>query len=243
MKPFIKKLPINLFTLLLAALALAFALRVVDLVIYGDAAPPAISAAQAQRQVNEEPPPLSAADIEKAVRETARAAEESSAAPRAQAGAADDPAHDPENRIFSAAELEVLQSLARRREEIEKREQRISAQEALLKAAEQEVDRKIAELNKLRTELEILLGKQQTMEEERLLSLVKIYENMKPKEAAAIFNTLDMDVLLAVIGRMTERKSSPIIASMDPNKARIVTIRLAEQRRLPQEPPLKPAAR
>lgn len=247
MKQFLKNLPVNVFTLLMAAMALAFIFRVVDVVVYGGKAPPAVTTAQAQKQVNEEPPPISAADIEKAVRDTARAAEDLPAAAPQPAltgtppSLAADPSLDPEQRIFSAAEIEVLQSLARRREEIEKREQKIAAQEALLKAAEQEVDRKIAELNKLRSELESLLGKQQTMEEERILSLVKIYENMKPKEAAAIFNTLDMDVLLAVIGRMAERRSSPIIANMDTNKARLVTIRLAEQRKLPQEAPPKPA--
>jgi flagellar motility protein MotE (MotC chaperone) len=251
MKQFLKKVPLNVFTLLLAAMALAFAFRVVDVVIYGGKAPAAIATALAQKQVNEEPPPISAADIEKAVRDTARATEEAAApaakaqtpgaAPAAAPSIAEDPSLDPEQRIFSAAEIEVLQSLARRREEIEKREQKLAAQEALLKAAEQEVDRKIAELNKLRSELESLLGQQQTMEEDRIASLVKIYENMKPKEAAAIFNTLDMDVLLAVIGRMAERRSSPIIANMDTNKARLVTIRLAEQRKLPQAAPAKPA--
>ena len=104
---------------------------------------------------------------------------------------------------------------------------------ALLKAAEKEIDRKVEELKKLKTEIESLLGQQQKMEEARIVSLVKIYESMKPKEAAIIFNTLDMDVLLAVVGRMNERRLSPILASMDPEKARIVTIKLAEQRQLP----------
>lgn len=249
MKSFLKKLPLNVFTLLVAAMALAFIFRVVDVTVYGGKAPAAIAAAQAQKQVNEEPPPISAADIEKAVRAAATGADNlpSPAAPAAggTTGATPsspaltapaDPSLDPEQRIFSAAEIEVLQSLARRRGEIEKREQTLAAQEALLKAAEQEVDRKIAELNKLRGELESLLGQQEKMEDDRITSLVKIYENMKPKEAAAIFNTLDMDVLLAVISRMAERRSSPILANMDTNKARLVTIRLAEQRKLPQAP-------
>jgi flagellar motility protein MotE (MotC chaperone) len=59
---------------------------------------------------------------------------------------------------------------------------------------------------------------------------------MKPKEAARIFDTLEMDVLLSVIGKMNERKMSPILASMDPDKAREVTIKLAEQRKLPSLP-------
>jgi flagellar motility protein MotE (MotC chaperone) len=124
---------------------------------------------------------------------------------------------------------------------LDKREQQLGAREALLKAAEQEVDKKVAELNTLKADIEKLLGQQQTMEETRIVSLVKIYEGMKPKEAATIFNTLDMDVLLAVISRMSERKSSPVLAAMDPNKARIVTIKLAEQRKLPSAPAQKPA--
>lgn len=252
MKSFLKKLPVNMFSILMAVLAIVFAGRAVDIAMYGSKSP-AFPSAMAQKQVNEEPPPLSQTDIENAVRETARAAQglpdtpaqttapmpaatvAATEAPKAAPSVADDPSLDPDQRIFSPAEIQVLQSLARRREEIEKREQKLDAQEALLKAAEQEVDRKIAELNKLRSELEALLGKQQTMEDERILSLVKIYENMKPKEAAAIFNTLDMDVLLAVIGKMSERRSSPIIANMQTDRARLVTIRLAEQRKLPEE--------
>jgi flagellar motility protein MotE (MotC chaperone) len=137
---------------------------------------------------------------------------------------------------FSASEVEILQDLAKRRDELDKREQQIGQREALLKAAGVEVDRKIAELNKLRSELEDLLNKQKTAEDERINSLVKIYENMKPKDAANIFNTLDMEVLLPVIAKISERKASPILAAMDPDKAREVTIKLAEQRKLPTLP-------
>ncbi len=136
-------------------------------------------------------------------------------------------------RAFSTAELKVLQSLSKRRDTLDKREKKIRQHEALLKAAEGEVDRKVAELNKIKSELEDLLNKQQVIQDERLDSLVKIYENMKPKLAARIFDTLEMEVLLSVISRMKERKSSPILANMNPEKARQVTIQLAEQRKLP----------
>jgi flagellar motility protein MotE (MotC chaperone) len=138
--------------------------------------------------------------------------------------------------LYSASELEVLQSLAKRRGELDKHEQRMGTREALLTAAEVEVDRKIGELNKIRGELEALLAKQQGIQEDRVSSLIKIYEGMKPKEAARIFDTLEMDILLAVIGKMNERKSSPIIASMDPEKARLVTIELMKQHKLPDLP-------
>lgn len=135
---------------------------------------------------------------------------------------------------FTDSEIEVLQSLAQRRTNLERRERQLAQREALLSAAEVEVDRKISELNQLRSEIEELLGKQSTEQENRLRSLVRIYENMKPQEAARIMNTLDMDVLLDVIARMPERRSAPIMANMNPERARQITIRLAERSRLPQ---------
>lgn len=138
-----------------------------------------------------------------------------------------------EDLEFSESRLKLLEDLSARRKIIDKQSKELKIREALLQAAERELDQKYEELELLKTEIEQLLGKQSEEEEKRILSLVKIYEGMKAKDAARIFNTLDTDVLLSVLGRMSERKSAPIIASMDPNRARSVTILLAEQKSLP----------
>ena len=137
---------------------------------------------------------------------------------------------------FSETEIEVLQSLSKRRQALETRESALIQREALLKAAEQEVDLKIKELASLRKQLETLLDQQDEVQEGRIRRMVKIYESMKPKEAAAIFNSLDMEILLSVLSRMSERKSAPIFATMDPRRAQEITIRLVEQGQLPNLP-------
>ena len=83
---------------------------------------------------------------------------------------------------------------------------------------------------------EKLLEDQSEEEKARIASLVKIYEGMKPKEAARIFDTLDLDILVNVVSQMSERKLSPVLASMNPERARTVTIMLAEQKTLPEMP-------
>ncbi len=239
MKSFLKKLPVNIFTLLMILAGTVFIFRAVNLITYGTAQPDnasVIVGARAQQAVNEEPPPMDKKDA------TQAAATEKMPDIKLPGALPPDTSSQDTQRSFSASEIEVLQALAKRRDELNKREQEMVAREALLNAAEQEVDRKITELNKLRGELEKLLGQQQTMEAERIASLVKIYENMKPKEAAEIFNTLDLDILLTVISRMAERKSSPILAAMNTERARLVTIRLAEMRKLPDQKP-QPAGR
>ncbi len=137
---------------------------------------------------------------------------------------------------YSAVRMEIFKDLSKRREELQKREQSIATREALLNAAEKEMDQKYQELIQLRSEIEGLLEKQSEEEKARLDSLVRIYEGMKAKEAARIFDTLDLSVLVAVMGKMSERKLSPILANMNPERARTVTILLAEQKRLPELP-------
>ena len=53
---------------------------------------------------------------------------------------------------------------------------------------------------------------------------------MKPRDAATIFNDLDMPVLLQVVDRMKEAKAAPVLAAMQPDKARDVTAQLARMR-------------
>lgn len=134
---------------------------------------------------------------------------------------------------YSAVQMQLFEDLSKRRAELEAREKELATRAALLQAAERNLDQKYRELNDLRTEVQDLLQTQSEEEDARITSLVKIYEGMKAKDAARIFDTLDMDVLLRVIGKMSERKSAPIIAAMNPERARSVTIMLAEQKALP----------
>jgi flagellar motility protein MotE (MotC chaperone) len=146
--------------------------------------------------------------------------------------------HDAEDSDteFSNVRTELYDNLGKRREELDKREADLVTREALLRAAEQEIDRKYSELSQLRGEIEKLLQKQSDEEQARIVSLVKIYEGMKPADAARIFDTLDIDILLSVMSRMSERKLSPIMAVMNPERAKTMTIMLAEQKQLPQLP-------
>ncbi len=134
---------------------------------------------------------------------------------------------------YSAVQMQLFEDLTKRRTELEARDKELLTREALLKAAERNLEQKYKELNDLRTEVKDLLVQQNEEEQARITSLVKIYEGMKAKDAARIFDTLDMDVLLQVVGRMSARKTSPIIAAMNPERARSVTIMLAEQKALP----------
>jgi flagellar motility protein MotE (MotC chaperone) len=128
------------------------------------------------------------------------------------------------------SDQELLQHFAERRAEIEKRTKEIEQREALLTAAEKRIDQKVSEMQKVRSDIQKLMSQGDEKQSAQLESLVKIYETMKPKEAARIFEELEMPVLLGVIQKMKESKAAPILASMDPVKAKEVTSALIERR-------------
>jgi len=140
----------------------------------------------------------------------------------------------PPDADSSPAEMEVLKQLGARREQLEKRSRDLDTREALLKVTEQRVDQKIKEMEQLRQQLQGMVNTANEAQQAQLDNLVKIYETMKPDDAATIFNNLDMPVLLGVIQHMKPKSTAPIMAKMKPEKAKEVTVALTKQDQLPQ---------
>jgi flagellar motility protein MotE (MotC chaperone) len=144
------------------------------------------------------------------------------AVPQALAVAAPDPA--------AAAERALLEQLRVRRAEIDAREQAVAAQEVVLAATERRLARRVEELAALQQRLEALDRSRAEREEAGWRGLVRTYEAMRPRDAAAIFNDLEMPVLVEILDRMGERKAAPVIGAMRAEQARAVTAELARHR-------------
>lgn len=140
------------------------------------------------------------------------------------------PANPVDISMMTTEEISVLQNLAARSDELKSWEQQLGLREGLIKATEQRLDEKMAELTKLKSSVEELLKQYDNKEDGKLKSLVTIYEKMKPKDAARILEETDMPTLLGVLERMKESKAAPILAAMDSKKAHKVTEALASRR-------------
>jgi len=134
---------------------------------------------------------------------------------------------------FTRAEIELLANLAQRREQLEQRAREIDLRESLLAAAEKRLDDRIAELKKLEASIKQIVQQYDQQEEKNLQGLVKVYENMKPKDAARIFESLEPNVLLGVAERMKEAKLAAVLADMSPQAAQDITVRLATRKQIP----------
>lgn len=145
----------------------------------------------------------------------------------AQGGAQQDGAA---SLTMAAAERTVLEALRARREVLEQREQALAAREAVLAAAERRLARRVEELAALQQRLEELEHARSEREEAGWRGLVKLYEGMRPRDAATIFDELDMSVLVQVVDRMREAKAAPVVGAMRPDRARQLTAELARYR-------------
>ena len=160
--------------------------------------------------------------------------------PGADKGGGDKPPGRPPMKdplLLSPAEIEVLQQLSARRTQIDQRASELDQQQVVLQATEKRIDEKIAKLDALQKSIQVSVDKQNAADDARTQSLVKIYETMKPSDAAQILSQLDMPILLQMLSHMKEAKTAPILAAMDPTKAEAITTAMARR----QNPPSAPA--
>ena len=133
---------------------------------------------------------------------------------------------------FSKSEMDVLQELSKRREELDEREKDISLRENSLQVVQKNIEEKVETLKGLQDQLKDIVAQYEAKEDEKIKSLVKVYEAMKPQDAAKIFEQLQMSVLIEVAVHMKEAKLAQILAKMDPYKAKELTMELANRRKI-----------
>jgi flagellar motility protein MotE (MotC chaperone) len=138
-----------------------------------------------------------------------------------------------DSQISSAAEVDVLTSLAKRRATLDAREAQIASQATMLAATEARVDSKIVQLKNLQDQIAALLVQRDAAQEKQVAALVKTYSAMKPASAARIFDSLDDGVLVPVAQEMKSEVMAPVLAAMDPNAAQKLTLKLANKLALP----------
>ena len=136
----------------------------------------------------------------------------------------------PSEAAIPDSERIVLLELRERRAVLDAKEQALASQEALLAATERQMKDRLEQLAALQSRLEELDGTRRDHDAANWRGIVKTYESMRPREAAAILNDMEEAVFLQVLDRMKEGKAAPILAAMTPDRARTATAQLAQLR-------------
>lgn len=124
-----------------------------------------------------------------------------------------------QGKAGSGREESLVELLEKRNKELDRRETELNEREARLNQVNQEIEAKIAKLSKLRQENEGYFKKMDASEAEKVANLVKIYEAMPPKDAAARIDELDEDTALLILSRMKQRAVAKILSIIEPTRA------------------------
>lgn len=138
---------------------------------------------------------------------------------------------------LTPAERAILERLQERRQELEARARELDLRENLIKAAEKRLEARVAELKEAEARISEAMNQKDEAEQARFKGIVTMYESMKPKDAAKIFDRLDIKILLDVATQINPRRMSDILAQMSPESAERLTVELARRANGPGRQP------
>lgn len=169
------------------------------------------------------------ADITGSVHEKPKEAPPNPAAPAAEAPKPDGVVVEQNVQQVSPSERAILERLQARRQELETRAREIDIRESLLKSAEKRIESKVEEMKATEARITTATGQKAETEAARMKGLITTYEGMKPKDAAKVFDRLEMSVLFEIASQIAPRKMSDILGLMTPEAAERLTVEMARR--------------
>ncbi len=136
---------------------------------------------------------------------------------------------DMPHHSLSPSEKALLERLSERREQLENRGRDMDTREKLLESTEKKIEQRINQLKELEEKAAAALAKKAEGEGQTLKNVVTMYEGMKPKDAAKVFDRLSLDVLVPLVVQMNPKKMSEVLAVMTPESAEKLTVALSQR--------------
>ncbi len=121
----------------------------------------------------------------------------------------------------------LLGALQERGRALEEREAAVRTREQALKLVEQEVGQKITALTSAEEDLRRMIAVTESAAENDVLQLTKVYESMKPKQAAALFEEMDPVFAAGFLARMRPDAAADVLAGLSPGAAHGISVILA----------------
>ena len=134
---------------------------------------------------------------------------------------------------MSADELDHLTKLNDRKKELDAREEELNRQEVELQAQKVELDKRLKELEDMRGKISSILEDRVKADDQKVDTLVQMYSNMKAPQAAKVFETMDEDLVVEILGRMKKKNAADIMNLLKPEKAQTISEKYAGYKRTP----------
>ena len=133
----------------------------------------------------------------------------------------------PDAETGSTQVAALIRDLARRTDAIEAREVAVALREQDMAVARQEIEASLGQLSAAETRLAARMQMSSTASDTDINQLVRVYEGMKPKEAAVLFEAMEPAFAAGFLSRMNADSASSLFSNLSPEKAYALSVIMA----------------
>lgn len=120
-----------------------------------------------------------------------------------------------------ADDSDYLFKLAERKKQLDQREEELNKVAAQIEKQKAEIAEKLNQLEETRQKISAALAERIKADDGKVDVLVQMYTNMKPAQAAKVFESLDEDLVIEILSRMKKKNAADILNLIKPDKAQI----------------------
>lgn len=121
----------------------------------------------------------------------------------------------------------LLARLRAREQDLTRREEELDLRDKTLEKLSQEIGARLEELSAAEETLRQTMAIADSAAENDLENLTKVYENMKPKDAAVLFEAMEPSFAAGFLGRMQTASAAQILSGLSPEKAYAISLTLS----------------
>ena len=122
-------------------------------------------------------------------------------------------------------DTDYLFKLAERKKQLDEREVELNKVAEQIEKQKSEIAAKLVQLEDVRQKISAQLQDRIKADEGKVEVLVQMYTNMKPVQAAKVFETLDEDLVIEILSRMKKKSAADILNLIKPEKAQVLAER------------------
>jgi len=126
--------------------------------------------------------------------------------------------------------LDKLYKLTERKKELDLREEDINKKAKEIDQQKTYVEQKLKELEEYRIKISSMLQDRVKADAAKIDNLVQIYTNMRPGQAAKVFETMDEDLVIEILSKMKKKTAADVLNLMKAEKAQLFAERYAGYR-------------
>ena len=134
-----------------------------------------------------------------------------------------------EDAVSGADSAALMTALQQRAKELDAEEARLADRRQSLGVAEAKLSEQLAAFDKAQKNLEKTLAMADQAAEKDIARMTTVYENMKPADAARIFEKMDVNFAAGLLARMRPDVAAKVLTGMKAENAYAVTLTIASR--------------